>query len=195
MAYLRVSEARAAGRAAWVSVQKSASQILREDARGFSTEKKYDIFLSHSYDDGEMILGVKRVIEDLGLTVYVDWLEDAKLDRSKITVATAAILRARMRVCTSLIYVHSSNSPDSVWMPWELGYFDGFKPSQVWILPLVSESDAEFRGQEYLGLYPTVGKLAGLPGRRNLGFSNVGDDHHQVPLEKAAKGYGVYFTG
>jgi hypothetical protein len=178
-----------------VPLQKSASQLLREDARGFSTEKRYDVFLSHSYDDGEMILGVKRVIEDLGLTVYVDWLEDAKLDRSKVTVATAAILRARMRACNSLIYVHSSNSPDSAWMPWELGYFDGFKPSQVWILPLVSESDAEFKGQEYLGLYPTVDKLSGLPGRQNLGFSDVGDDHHQVPLTKAAKGHGVFFTG
>jgi hypothetical protein len=195
VAYLRISEARAAGRATWVPLQKSASQLLREDARGFSTEKRYDVFLSHSYDDGEMILGVKRVIEDLGLTVYVDWLEDAKLDRSKVTVATAAILRARMRACNSLIYVHSSNSPDSAWMPWELGYFDGFKPSQVWILPLVSESDAEFKGQEYLGLYPTVDKLSGLPGRQNLGFSDVGDDHHQVPLTKAAKGHGVFFTG
>ena len=79
-------------------------------------------------------------------------------------------------------------------MPWELGYFDGFKPHQVWILPLVSASDSEFEGQEYLGLYPTVDKIASLQGRQNLGFSNVGSTREEFPLAKAAKGQGVYFT-
>lgn len=165
-----------------------------EDASAFSASKQYDIFLSHSYDDAEIILGIKKLIEALGLTVYVDWIDDAKLDRSKVTRKTAAVLRARMRNCSSLIYAHSSNSSDSVWMPWEVGYFDGFKPKQIWILPVVAESDSEFKGQEYLGLYPTVDKLPSLAGL-NLGFTNVGDDHHDVPLAKAAKGQGVYFTG
>jgi hypothetical protein len=195
VAYLRISEARAVGRGAWVPLQKSAGQTLTEAARRFSAEKQYDIFLSHSFDDAELILGVKKLIEELGLTVYVDWVEDSSLDRSNVTAKTAAILRARMRTCSSLVYAHSTNSTSSVWMPWELGYFDGFKPSQVWIFPLVSTSDNEFTNQEYLGLYPTVGKLASLPGRQELGFTNVGDDHHQVPLAKAARGHGVYFTG
>jgi hypothetical protein len=195
VAYLRISEARTAGRAACVPLQKSAGQLLTEDARRFSSEKQYDIFLSHSYDDGELILGVKKLIEALGLTVYVDWIDDAKLDRSRVTVKTAALLRARMRSCSSLVYAHSSNSSDSVWMPWELGYFDGFKPSQVWVLPLVADSDSEFKNQEYLGLYPTVEKLATLSGKQNLGFDNVGDDRHQVPLAKAARGHGVFYTG
>jgi hypothetical protein len=195
VAYLRISEARAAGRAAWVPLQKSAGQILTENARAFSAEKHYDIFLSHSYDDGELILGVKKLIEGLGLTVYVDWIDDAKLDRSKVTIKTAAVLRARMRSCSSLVYAHSSSSGDSVWMPWELGYFDAFKSGFVWILPLVSEADSEFKGQEYLGLYPTVDKLPALAGRQNLGMRNVGDDQHEVPLAKAARGHSVYFVG
>src|SRR4051794_35026192 len=35
------------------------------------------------------------------------------------------------------IYVHSANSSDSVWMPWELGYFDGYKPRQVDFAPCI----------------------------------------------------------
>jgi hypothetical protein len=31
-------------------------------------------------------------------------------------------------------------------MPWELGYFDGFKPGFVWIVPLVEKSDEEYEG-------------------------------------------------
>jgi hypothetical protein len=194
MAYLRIAEVKELGRTIWAPLRKSAGQILLEDARTFSSDRQYDIFLSHSYDDSELVLGVKKIIEGLGLSVYVDWLEDSTLDRTKVSVMTAAVLRSRMRACTSLVYAHSANSPHSVWMPWELGYFDGLKPHQVWILPLVVTSDSEFKNQEYLGLYPTVEKLPALAGRQNLGFDNVGKDHEQVPLAKAARGQGVYFS-
>jgi hypothetical protein len=195
VAYLRISEARAAGRTAWVPLRKSADQLLTEEARTFSTAKSYDIFLSHSYDDGELILGVKKMIEALGANVYVDWIEDAKLDRSKVTVKTAALLRERMKTCSSLVYAHSANSPHSVWMPWELGYFDGLKPDHVWILPLVADTDSEYKKQEYLGLYPSVEKLTSLYGRQDLGFNNVGDNREQIPLTKAARGTGVFLRG
>jgi hypothetical protein len=111
-----------------------------------------------------------------------------------VTVKTAAVLRERMKACSSLVYAHSANSPSSVWMPWELGYFDGIKPGQVWILPLVSDDDSEFKGQEYLALYPPVEKVSNLAGRMKLGFDRVGDDHHQVLLESAARGNGVFYV-
>jgi hypothetical protein len=195
MAYLRISEARAAARRALSPLQKSAGRVLTEEAQAFSTVKRYDIFLSHSYDDAEVIYGVKKTIEAVGLSVYVDWIEDVKPDRNKVTVATAALLRERMRTCSSLVYAQSANSSHSVWMPWELGYFDGFKPEHVWILPLVANSDSEFKQQEYLGLYPSVEKLADLCGRLNLGFDNVGDLHEQIPLAKAARGGGIFLRG
>jgi hypothetical protein len=104
----------------------------------------------------------------------VDWIDDPKFDRGRVTSATAADLRERMRACSSLLYAHSSNSPKSKWMPWELGFFDGFKPGHVWILPLVANSDSDFEDQVYRGLYPPVEKLASLYGRQNLGFGRVG---------------------
>jgi hypothetical protein len=193
VAYLRISEARAAARTSLSPLLKSAGRVLSEQARAFDGAQHYDIFLSHSFDDAEIIYGVKKMIEALNLTVYVDWIEDVGLERSKVTVKTAAVLRERMKACSSLVYAHSVNSPNSVWMPWELGYFDGFRPRQVWILPLVSDYDSEFKDQEYLGLYPSVEKLDSLAGRTKLGFDNVGKDNHQVLLEKAAKGNGVYY--
>jgi hypothetical protein len=193
MAYLKMSEVRTAARTTLSLMQKSAGRILAEDASAFSASKTYDIFLSHSFDDAEDIYGVKKIIERLGLSVYVDWIEDSKLDRSKVTVATAAILRERMKACSSLVYAHSTNSSNSVWMPWELGYFDGIRPRQVWILPLVTDYDSEFKDQEYLGLYPSVEKLSSLAGRINLGFDKVGGENRQILLEKAARGQGVYY--
>ena len=40
-------------------------------------------------------------------------------------------------------------------MPWELGYFDGFK-SAVAILPITQTEQHLYSGQEYLGLYPYI---------------------------------------
>jgi len=195
MPYLRISEARSAGQTTRSYLSKSASQILAEDSRRFSPSDRYDVFLSHAYKDGEVILGVKSFIEAQGLTVYVDWIDDAGLDRGRMTRNTAKVLRERMRASSCLVYAYSANAGESLWMPWELGYFDGFKPSFVWILPLVSESDSEFKGQEYLGLYPPVERIASIGGRLNLGFTNFGDDNSEFPLTRAAKGTsGVHFV-
>ena len=195
MAYLRISEARAAGQTARAYVSKTASQILIEDSARFSPTNHYDVFLSHAYQDADTIYGVKSIIESLGLSVYVDWIDDAGLDRSRVTAKTAQVLRERMKTSSCLVYAHSANAAHSVWMPWELGYFDAFKPSHVWILPLVSESDSEFKGQEYLGLYPPLEKLTTLAQRLDLGFLNVGEARAAIPLSKAASGSGVYYTG
>jgi hypothetical protein len=195
MPFLRISEALAAGQSVRAYISKSASQILAEDARRFSPVNRYDIFLSNAYRDGDVILGVKRLIEAQGLSIYVDWIDDSGLDRGRVTKNTAKVLRERMRVSSSLAYVHSANATESVWMPWELGYFDGFKPGFVWIVPLVEKSDEEYEGQEYLGLYPPIEKLSSLAGNQ-LGFTRFGESRSDFPLAKAAKGSGgVLFTG
>lgn len=194
MSYLRISEARAAGQAERYRVQKRASQILSEGVRAFDAAEHYNVFLSHSYDDAEVILGVRRIMESLGLTVYVDWIDDSALDRTKVTPKSAAVLRRRMQASESLVYAHSAAASESAWMPWELGYFDSLRPDHVWILPLVEYYDSEFKGQEYLGLYPAVDKISDFAGRVRLGFENVGASQEFIPLAKAAKGSGVYFT-
>jgi hypothetical protein len=41
----------------------------------------------------------------------------------------------------------------------EFGYFDGLRQGRIAVLPLVSQGNSDFRGQEYLGLYPVVERL------------------------------------
>jgi len=136
-----------------VGTLKTARTVLKEEVATAKTRTSFDIFLSHSTSDAEIILGVKGVLEDYGKTVYVDWLEDPQLDRSNVTPATAEVIRLRMRQCKSLIYVHTANSRSSKWMPWELGYFDGFNGA-VAILPITQNQQSNYEGQEYLGIYP-----------------------------------------
>jgi hypothetical protein len=116
--------------------------------------KVYDIFLSHSTNDAEEVLGLKLTLEDLGYSVYVDWIEDPQLDRSNVTKATADKLRERMKSCKSLFYAYSVNATNSKWMPWELGYFDALKDKAA-VLPIraVADSNDTYTGSEYLGLY------------------------------------------
>lgn len=136
------------------NIYKSQEKLLIESATAFNKHKNYDIFLSHSSKDSELILGMKGVLEDHGYSVYVDWVDDPQLDRGNVTKKTASALRERMNCCDSLFFVTTNNSESSKWMPWECGYFDGLK-EKVAIVPVksISYSD-EFDGQEYLGLYP-----------------------------------------
>ncbi|MEY4748588.1 MAG: hypothetical protein RIQ60_802 [Pseudomonadota bacterium] len=136
----------------------SSGRILKESVTAATAADSFDVFLSHSIADAEIVLGIKQLLEESGLKVYVDWVEDAQLDRSAVTKESAAVLRQRMRQSKSLIYLSSENSSSSKWMPWELGYFDGFKPDGVAIMPVLDSPTDAFKGQVYLGLYPIVQK-------------------------------------
>lgn len=128
------------------------SKSINEQKLFSAHEKTYDIFLSHSSSDAEVVAGLKFEIEDLGLSVYVDWIEDPLLNRKNVTKDTALILKERMKSCKSLIYAFSENASTSKWMPWELGYFDALKGT-VAVLPISKTSKSSFTGSEYLGIY------------------------------------------
>lgn len=147
--------------------QKSAATVLNEAVVSQTTTRTYDIFLSHSFKDAELILGVKLLLEDYGYSVYVDWIEDSKLDRSKVTKETAETIRRRMDCCKCLFYSTTESSVDSKWMPWECGYMDG-KKSKSAILPLTHTGLSAFRGQEYLGVYPYIVEDKDKQGKERL---------------------------
>lgn len=135
---------------------RSIDWASRERSAGVPT--RFDIFLSHSYSDKVVVVGVYQKLKSLGFSSYVDWIHDPKLSRSQITPATADLLRQRMRQCDSLFYITTSNSSYSKWMPWETGYFDGHDrksphDGHVAILPVLDNAPSSFVGQEYLGLY------------------------------------------
>lgn len=152
MAYLTVDQALEASRDRWPTVRVAETEIRKSAA--VSMAMNFDVFLSHSYEDSRMILGVRTLLEGTGLTVYVDWIEDAQADRSQVTAETADMLRVRMAHSGALLFVSTRASVNSKWMPWELGYFDGLRPGKIGILPVLLTAGGTFQGQEYLGLYP-----------------------------------------
>jgi hypothetical protein len=167
MAYVTRAQAVAAARRAAGSVRLAESE-LRKSAQTSRTER-FDVFLSHSIADAEVVFGIMQLLESDGLSVYVDWVVDRQLDRRAVTAATAAVLRERMKQCGVLLYASSTTSSNSKWMPWELGYFDG-RRGQVGILPVVNAPGTNFVGVEYLSLYPRVELADLVGGRRRFGI-------------------------
>ncbi len=135
-----------------------SKMTLIKEALEFNKDEDYDIFLSHSYQDANEILNLKREIENMGFSIYVDWIDDPKLDRNNVSKKTAQRFKEVISSCKCLFYVTSENAINSKWMPWELGYADGNKDGFVAILPISDEKyDIEiYRGQEYLGLYSYI---------------------------------------
>jgi len=172
MTPLNESYLRSRGLTEAVNKRSTAQALLREDQNYLASQ--YDVFLSHSFLDYNLVLGIKRFLEDLGLSVYVDWIDDPQLNRNMINKETANLLRIRMKTCKSMLYAATDNASNSRWMPWELGYFDGLK-GKIAILPISNDANSSgFVGQEYINLYPQfeieqVGNGVRLVGK-NFGF-------------------------
>lgn len=134
---------------------KSYEQIIQETRQAAPLGTPFDIFLSHAFADAQLILGLALVFQRMEYTVYIDWVVDAHLDRSKVAKETADLLRKRMDDSKCLLYASTENTPESKWMPWETGYFDA-RTDKVAIIPILNGSKVgyDYKGQEYLGLYP-----------------------------------------
>ncbi len=170
MAYLTKDSMRTAGSRhiiAQRSLAKSDRTIVSE-AMTFDAALTYDVFLSHAIRDRALVLGVKLRLEAEGLSVYIDWIVDADLDRAEVTEKNAGRLRKRLRRCRSLIYLATNNASKSKWMPWELGYFNGRNRGLIGILPVLDDPYEAFDGQEFLGLYPVIKALNTRAGRERL---------------------------
>ncbi|KWU48657.1 toll/interleukin-1 receptor domain-containing protein [Pseudomonas palleroniana] len=156
MSFFTQDEARAAAKQA--KGNRNIKAVITESMESYKEADSFDIFLSHSSSDADLVIGIKKLLEQRGKRVYVDWVDDPELDRSRVTKDTAARLRHRMVQSESLFYVATDNATNSKWMPWELGFFDGLKHDKVRILPVLLSANQRFDGQEYLSLYPVVSK-------------------------------------
>ncbi|MDF2940232.1 MAG: toll-Interleukin receptor [Gammaproteobacteria bacterium] len=165
-----------------VNFAARADSITRTDST-----KKYDVFLSHSFQDKSDVLLVKMMLEEFGLSVYIDWEQDKQLDRKAVTKHTASILKNRMKDSQVLIYLITPNSKNSKWMPWELGYFDGLNQNiRIAVMPLILD-DTDYKGAEYLSLYPYIDKAKSTIGDQEYLWVNSIDTKGSYKLQNWIK--------
>lgn len=130
---------------------------VEEELRRISRTRRthYDIFLSQTSRDAEIVLGVYDQLTSLGYTVFCDWIEEPELDRSQVTPANAAFVRSIMSISDTFLFLDTEGAAQSLWMCWELGWFDGGQ-GPIGILPVLADDERYYRGREFLGLYPYV---------------------------------------
>ncbi len=134
---------------------RNAQIYLDRELPKIDGHSEYDVFLSHSFNDNELIRDIRGLFHEWGYRTFVDWIDAAFLDREKVNKETAQALRGIMQNARVLIYATSENSKRSKWMNWECGYFDGFK-GKVAIMPIYENDPDFFHEQEFLTLYDYI---------------------------------------
>lgn len=99
-------------------------RFLAEAAIDKNSQKTYDIFLSHSSKDKDLVGKIRDVIEkEFGFEAYVDWDENSGMKRTEV----ADIVKNVMQRCKTLLIIKTKNSDESSWVSWETGYFEALK--------------------------------------------------------------------
>ena len=183
MALLKEARLRALARSRSARFYESTSDSLEKSLRASAALSAFDVFLSHSYLDKELILGITEYLEKMGYVVYVDWREDAELNRDKVTKGNAEVVRRRITQSQSLFFATTEGSKDSRWMPWELGYMDGKKGKSA-ILPVEQNggSGDAYKGREYLGIYPYIARGEDRRGNQRLWVHEDADTYVRFDL-------------
>ena len=139
------------------STAKFANPTLQNSTRK-SLSGKNTIFLSHSHQDADIIIAAMNFLLSLGVSVYVDWLDE---EMPAVTSGeTATKIKKKIVSCDRFVVLLSEKSVESKWVPWELGYADGVREiNDIAILPIRRNQytyDSAFNGVEYMSLYPVI---------------------------------------
>lgn len=74
------------------------------------SKKKYDIFISHSYLDKDLVKNMKNTLNFLNLSCYYDWTSDQDfLKRNLISDYTKEVLKKRIEQSKALILILTHN--------------------------------------------------------------------------------------
>lgn len=128
----------------------------------------YDIFISHSSANRELISKLRQVLEErFGLSAYIDWDEDGDTTRDEITEK----IKNAMDRSKSLLYVKTSESDDSQWVAWEVGRFDAKKPDNIAVLLIEDDKFTAdtWRHREFLKDYQILDKTDNIKDFVNMG--------------------------
>lgn len=158
-------------------LQKSIIKESLSETRTFSAKTAYDtkttIFLSHKHKDLveiEEATGVIEMLEDLDVKVYIDSMDNKMPYQT--SGETAARIKEVIKYCDKFILLATAKAIESYWCNWELGIGDVHKfQNHIAILPIKEkgEYDSQYKGNEYLQIYPHIDYRDGTTSYRNNG--------------------------
>jgi hypothetical protein len=136
------------------------------------------VFLSHKHDELKELKDAIALLEDAGVSVYVDWMDESM--PTSTSGATATKIKSKINECHKFVLLATEAAIASKWCNWELGFGDAKKYiAHIAILP-VKNDDRNFSGAEYLQIYPAIGEASKL--RFRTGFSVQYPDGKEIDL-------------
>lgn len=100
----------------------------RLDAATVQSKKRFDVFVSHSFKDAEIVKKVIAILNAQGLHCYCDWSSDNDfLKRELVSGYTAAVLKKRIEQSDKILFIRTDNSMtgtevNSPWIAMELEF-------------------------------------------------------------------------
>lgn len=156
-------------------LEKSIISESLNRVKTFSSQNARDVkttvFLSHKHKDLEEIeeaTGVIELLEDLGVKVYIDSMDNKMPNQT--SGETAARIKDVIQYCNKFILLATPKALESYWCNWELGIGDVHKfKNNIAILPIKEkgEYDYQYKGNEYLQIYPHIDFRDGTTFYRN----------------------------
>ena len=116
-------------------------------------------FLSYNIYDKDVVKGIYYVLTKMGFKVYVDFIVDPSMNRSKVTKETAQRIQSRLKHSKSLIYDPIIECSNEQMDAMGAGVVDG-NTSKCFIMPIQKGCEIINSRQEYLLLYPVIGTNA-----------------------------------
>lgn len=158
-------------------IQKGFINESLKESRTFSAKNafttKTTVFLSHKHDDledDEELKGFIEILEDIGVKIYIDSMDNTLPEQT--SGDTAKRIKEIIEYCDKFILLATSKAIESYWCNWELGIGDVHKfQKNIAILPIKEKGqvDSQYKGNEYLQIYPRIDYENGRNSYRNNG--------------------------
>ena len=130
--------------------------VILSEARSYrsKTMAKTSIFLSHSHHDSAYVQDVVVLLRKMGVEVYIDWMDDNMPKETSGTTAT--LLKQKIKENDKFVFLATNKSIESKWCNWEIGFGDAYKYiNKIALFPL-ADDNVEWKGNEYLQIYPYI---------------------------------------
>jgi hypothetical protein len=155
-------------------IEESAVNESLREIRTFSAKSAYTskrtVFLSHKHDDLKDLQGVMGKLQEMDAKIYIDSMDNKMPEQTSGETATR--IKDVIKYCDKFILIATEKAIESYWCNWELGIGDTSKFNKhIAILPIKEKGtyDFQYKGNEYLQIYPRIDYEDGTNYYRNNG--------------------------
>ena len=136
------------------NLSEAYESVRIRDSASFSKQKT-TVFISHKHDELDDVRDVIGFLEkNYNVKCYIDSEDIIMLNYTSSETATK--IKNKIKQCDKFIFLATNGAIDSKWCNWDLGYGDANKFNEhIAIFPF-KDSNTNYKGSEYLTIYPRV---------------------------------------